>query len=238
MINKSISLVIPAYNESEIIKETLCIFNHILMCNFLDYEIIVVNDGSTDKTPQIIDDLSRKNHRIKTLHNKNNIGSGASLWLGFQKASKELVISNFADRPFDISALEQIFKHANFEAIDFIVVVRKDRSANTFYRKITSLANYFLIKSLFKINISDFQFVQIYKKKILEGINIHSKETFVPPELMIKLVNKGYKYQEMCYPFDKRTGGKPKCGHPIKILRSVYEIISFWINWKLLKKID
>ncbi|MBU4334470.1 MAG: hypothetical protein KKD07_08530, partial [Candidatus Omnitrophica bacterium] len=122
--------------------------------------------------------------------------------------------------------------------IDFIVIARKDRSANTFYRKITSLSNYFLIKILFKADISDFQFVQIYKKEILEGITIRSKETFVPPEIMIKLINKGHRYQEVSYPFHKRTSGKSKCGHPLKIIRSISEILKFWFRWKILKKMD
>jgi len=238
MIKFSISLVIPIYNEAEIIENTLNIFNNILMDICIDYEIIAINDGSTDKTDEILNNLSCLNPHIKVFHNKTNIGSGASLWRGFQEASKELIVSNFADRPFNLSSLKEIILPVNFDKTDFIVVTRTDRSANSFYRQLTSKVNYFLIKSLFQLDISDFQFVQIYKNSILQNIKIISTETFVPPELMIKLVSKGYKFQQRCYPFERRLGGKSKCGHPIKIIKSITEILKFWFRWKILKKTD
>jgi glycosyltransferase involved in cell wall biosynthesis len=236
MLSQSISLVVPVYNEEEIIEESIMIFLQSLSQICHDYEIIVVNDGSDDKTPDILNKLSLKFSQVKVFHNNENEGSGASLWRGFQEAKKELVISNFADRPFDVLDLENIINSVDINKIDFVVVVRKDRSANTLYRKVTSCANYWLIKLLFFINISDFQFVQIYKKEILQGIDIVSKETFVPPELMFKLIKKGYEYKEVRCAFHKRPKGQSKCGSFRKVFRSVVEIAKFWVDWNILKK--
>ncbi|MFA5259893.1 MAG: glycosyltransferase family 2 protein [Candidatus Omnitrophota bacterium] len=236
MLNTGISLVVPVYNESEIIADTLAIFTRELSLFSANFEIIVVDDGSTDGTADILNRLLRENSHLRVFNNTSNQGSGASLWKGFQHAEKELLVSNFADRPFAISDLEGVIRSVDLNKTDFIVVVRKDRSANTNYRKLTSHINYWLIRLLFGVAISDFQFVQVYKRSILNDIRIRSKETFVPPELMIRLLDKGFKYREVIRPFHKRPGGRPKCGHPRKVCRSIKEIFCFWFYWTILKK--
>jgi len=238
MLPYSISLVVPVFNEEEIIEESIAVFLRSLSNICQDYEIIIVDDGSSDDTSRILNRLRSKNDHIKVFTNNTNKGSGASLWLGFQGATKEFVVSNFADRPFSVANLTKMLASIDFNTVDFVVFVREDRSANTLYRKITSYTNYWLIRLLFQVNISDFQFVQVYKRRILEGITIHSQETFVPPELMIKLINRGYKYQEITCSFEKRPGGQSKCGHPKKVLKSVFEIVKFWFNWNILRKVN
>ena len=238
MLDKSVSLVVPVYNEEEIIGQSIEVFLRSLSCICRDYEVIIVDDGSQDGTSRILDRFSSKNEHIKVLTNDTNRGSGVSLWRGFRAATKEFVVSNFADRPFNIANLEKVLASTDFNTIDFVIIVREDRSANTFYRKITSYLNYWLIRLLFQVHISDFQFVQVYKRRILEGIHIHSQETFVPPELMFKLMKRGYQYVELTCPFEKRMGGRSKCGHPKKVIKSVCEIFKFWIRWNILRKKD
>lgn len=238
MLNTSISLVVPVYNEAEIIAETIAIFGKDLSLICRDYEIIVVNDGSTDGTAEILKRVSEGDTRLKILNNPVNQGSGASLWEGLKRAEKELLVSNFADRPFSMSELEGVIRSVDLHNTDFIVVVRADRSANTCYRKFTSLVNYWLIRILFKVRISDFQFVQVYKRALLQDIRIQSKETFVPPELMIRLLDKGCRYQEVVRTFHKRPGGRPKCGRPGKVFQSIRDILCFWFYWTILRKRD
>ena len=235
MLQYSVSLVVPVYNEEAIIAETIGIFNQELSRLCRDYEIIIVDDGSTDETAPILRRLAAENSRLRIFSNTANTGSGASLWKGLQHAAKDLLVSNFADRPFALTDLERVLQSADLNVTDFIVVARKDRSANTGFRKLTSLMNLWLISALFRTNISDFQFVQIYKRGILKDIEIRSKETFVPPELMIKLLSKGFKCREVVCAFHKRPGGHSKCGQPRKILRSIKEIFNFWFSWVVLR---
>lgn len=228
MFKSSISLVLPVYNEAEIIEETISIFVEQLSSLIKDFEVIIINDGSNDDTGNIITRLSLSDDRIKVVNNSRNIGSGASLWQGFMQATKDLVISNFADRPFNLTDLKQILPLFEIYDIDFIVVARKDRSAATFFRKLTSYTNFFLIRTLFKLSINDFQFVQIYKRPILKKIRVTSRGTFVPPELMIRLTSQGYIYKEVKSHFYKRPKGKSKCGNPKIILQTLKEMFIFW----------
>jgi hypothetical protein len=113
---------------------------------------------------------------------------------------------------------------------DFIAVCRKDRSANTFYRKITSVVNFLLIKLLFGTEIGDFQFVQVYRRKILYNINIKARGTFVPPELMIRALGAGFGMKQYRTHFYARSKGKAKCGHPKVIIRTILDMLVLWFE--------
>lgn len=225
---ESISLVMPVYNEEEGIESALRYCIDQLRSMVDQYEIIVVDDGSVDRTAQIVEQVARQFPRVKLFRNPKNIGSGKSLFLGFKKAAFDFVASNFADLPFDIKELPKALSLFDSVDVDFVVVCRRDRSANTFYRKVTSLANYWAIRFLFGVKMRDFQFVQIYRKKVLDVSEVASKGTFVPPELMIKAVRRGFKFREYVTDFHPRRMGKAKCGSPMVIAETIREMFKFW----------
>ena len=229
-----ISLVIPAYNEEELIEHAIKTSADFLSGIASDYEIIIVNDASSDRTGQIVDRYAQLNSKIQPIHNKNNLGSGGSLFIGLKSAQYDFVLTNFADLPFDIKELTGLLSLLDKVEIDFVVVTRKDRKANSTYRKITSLVNYWLIRVLFNLKARDFQFVQVYKKKVIDAINISSKGTFVPPEIIIKALHKGFKMKEYNAIFHPRMGGNAKYGNPRFILQTIYEIVAFWCKWIIL----
>jgi hypothetical protein len=152
--------------------------------------------------------------------------------LGLKAAQYDLLVTNFADLPFDINQLDKIESILD-ENSDFVVVVRKNRSANTFYRKTTSLVNYWLIRVLFGINVSDFQFVQVYKKHVIASISIESQGTFAVPEIIIKAIQKGFSFKEYRADFYPRLRGRAKCGKATVILQTIYEMFRFWFKWKI-----
>lgn len=139
-------------------------------------------------------------------------------------------MTNFADRPFALPELKNIMPMFS-KGADFVVVSRFDRSANSLYRKLTSLVNYYLIKMLFRVNVGDFQFVQVYKKSILENLLIKAKRTFVPPEIIIKALRRGYRMQEYKSRFYARSKGGSKCGHPKVIFAALKDMFYCW--WEL-----
>lgn len=229
MIGRSVSLVIPAYNEFEIIEETISICLRNLERITTDFEIIVVDDGSTDKTGEIADAWARNDRRVKVIHNICNQGSGRSLFTGLKAAQCDLLVTNFADLPFDINEICKVESMLS-ENVDFVIVIRKDRSANTLYRKATSLVNYWLIRLLFGIQVSDFQFVQIFKKPVITAIEVESSGTFVAPEMIIKAIRKGFVFKEFKTDFHPRRSGKAKCGSPKVIFQTVFEMLRFLIK--------
>jgi len=223
-----ISLVMPAYNEEESIERAIKTSVDFLSAFASDYEIIIVNDASCDSTGQIADKYAYFNPNIKTIHNKDNLGSGRSLFLGVKRAQYDFILTNFADLPFDIKELPAALALLGERDIDFVVAMRKNRKANSLYRKITSLANYWLIRLLFNLKVSDFQFVQIYKKKVIEQMDVRSYGTFAAPELIIRALDKGFKMKEYNAVFHPRLSGSAKCGSPRIILQTLSEMVMFW----------
>ncbi len=234
--NQGISLVIPAYNEESIIGSTLDICIKHLKEITEDYEILIVDDGSTDSTGQILEYYSNKNRKIKVIHNAVNQGSGRSLFKGFKKAEKEIIVSNFADLPFDMAELGNLLTLLEDTKADFVVVTRKDRSANSFFRKVTSLANYWLIRTLFNVKVRDFQFVQLYSKRVIENMEVISYGTFVAPEMIIRSLGFGYKMKEYVCSFYPRLSGVSKCGNIRVITQTIREIFSFWFAYCISSK--
>jgi len=223
-----ISLVIPAYNEEEAIEHAIKTSADFLSSITSDYEIVIVNDASSDRTGQIVDRYAQLNPNVKPIHNKNNLGSGRSLFIGLKRARYDFILTNFADLPFDIKELPAALALLEEEGIDFVVITRKNRKANSVYRKITSLVNYWLIRLLFNLKVSDFQFVQIYKKKVIEQIDVRSYGTFAAPEIIIKALDKGFKMKEYNTVFYPRISGSAKCGKPGVILQALLEMAMFW----------
>ena len=226
---RSVSLVVPAFNEEEILEETIEIFRENLSSICDEYEIIIVNDGSTDRTGEIANQLAECHKSVKATHHSANKGVGAALLTGFRVARNELVLTNCVDRPFDLRDLKDILPL--FKKTDFVVVARSDRSANPPFRKLTSMINYLLIRLLFNVRVKDFQFVQIYKRSILNNIEIKSTGSFVPAEIIIKALSKGYRMKEFETTFHRRPGGVAKYGHPRRLLNSIREIFNFWWEW-------
>ena len=108
MIDKSISVVIPAYNEEENIQEAIIAINNYLKPRFKDYEILIVSEGSTDGTDKIVKELAVDIKNIRLLSNPNNFGFGGALKTGLTSAKKELIFYTDADMQFDINELDKL----------------------------------------------------------------------------------------------------------------------------------
>lgn len=225
-----LSLVVPVLNEQEVIEETVQIYSNELSKIFEKYEIIIVDDGSTDNTPKILQSTRKKIPHIKILTHRTNSGVGKAILDGFKLAKGEWVMHNSADRPFDIRLLKSIIPL--FENSDIIVINRKDRSANPLFRKLTSLTSYLLVRTFFGAPIKDFHFIQIYKRKIIQSVSVQSNDTFAPAELLVKLYKKGYKINHFSARFYKRTAGYSKYNNPIRYIWYLKDLTNLWLSLK------
>lgn len=212
-------------------EESVLIFINDLEELFSEYEIIIIDDGSKDKTPDIAENLSQRFKQVKVIHHPENKGVGTALSSGFKEANYDFVLTNCVDRPFDIKDLKNIVPL--LDAADVIVVARYDRSANAPFRKLTSLVNYWLIRLLFRIKVGDCQFVQIYKNSIVKNIHIESTDSFAPPEIILTAFEMGCTIKEVKAKFHARTKGVSKYNNPLRYLRALKEMLHFWYKWRI-----
>jgi glycosyltransferase involved in cell wall biosynthesis len=232
LINKiktGVSVVIPAYNEETNIYQTMKSVLDAMNQNFEDFEIIIVDDCSTDKTGKISDEMASANNKIKVIHNKYNLGQGGSLSVGFANVSKDLTLHNAMDYPFDMHDLPEMVDLAN--RYDIVVAARKSRPGYTLYRHILSRVNLFLLNILFDLHLSDYSFIQVYHSDILRKINPSSKSTgFFIPELLIRAYKKGYLVHQVPIKYLPRNSGIARSGSMKVVYRSSIDLIKFWCN--------
>lgn len=227
--NSGISLVIPGYNEEASIKETVQKCLAILSAITEQYEVIIINDGSMDEMGKIADQLQTEYSSVRVIHNPINLGIGISLLIGFHAAKYELVLNNSMDYPFDLKDLKEILPF--FPEVDVVIIARVDRSAHSWYRKMISIVHNWIIRLLFFINISDFNFIQVYKKEVLNAIHVEAQSpSFVTAELLIKARDKKFKIKEVKKVFYPREKGESHCGKPRHIFWAFADMLSFWLK--------
>jgi glycosyltransferase involved in cell wall biosynthesis len=224
------SVIIPCLNEEAILEECVNTAKRWFSRNQVGYEIIIVDDGSTDRTYEIAARLSAADSQIVVIKEPGNFGVGKAMSDGLAAATGEFAFLQCADMPFNIEDLSEL-KPLMDASCDVLVIARKDRSANSPFRKLTSLTNYYLIRGLFQVPIPDFQFVQFYRvARIKAFLPLVSEGSFAPPELQIKCWKAGLRFRMHSLPFHRRTAGDAKYGTPRRLLQSVKEILRYRIR--------
>jgi glycosyltransferase involved in cell wall biosynthesis len=199
-----------------------------------DFEIILVNDGSTDKTLEISQGLCDSNSNLRLITLEKNSGVGIATKIGLKAASKEIIFNNTVDAFFNTKELPRFLESLN--EFDVISGYRTNLRSNNWYGKALTVVNYYLIRVLFNPKLKAYQTVQFFKKEVLDKIEIESTSTFIAPELLIKANLLGYKIKELPTEYQKRLAGKGKCGTPKNIFRTIGNILKFWFLWRVLKR--
>jgi|GEM_PF-999895 len=234
--HKSISLILPVYNEEKIIVEAVDRVYAALDADFETFEIILIDDGSRDSSYEKMVELQKKYERIKVLQNLVNLNQGVSIQRGFAIAKYEYVLHNGIDLPLKPSQLRQLI--TDMGENDLFVLERNIYSGATLWRKIVSKINIGLRKILFpKLSraITDMNFVQIYKQNIIKSVLPLAKSpAFTTPEMIFRARHNDYKVASKYIDFEERTVGKGSLGRLHDILWSTYDMFRFrfllWIG--------
>jgi len=224
---KSIAVVLPAYNEEDNIAAAIKGIHGFLRENFSDFEIIVVDDGSFDKTHQeclkVKDDLGQS---IKILKHEKNQGYGAALRSGLFSATKELIFYTDADNQFGIS---EIKKFIDFIADYDLVIGFRENRQDKFIRKFASAVYNRLIFLIFGLKVKDIDCsFKLFKKESLHKLSIERNHFFVDTELLIKAYLNNLKIKELPVRHLPRKLGKStvKFTHIFTTLGDIFSLYS------------
>lgn len=223
----SISVVIPAFNEEDTIEDVVKDATLNLRKLKVDYEVILVNDGSTDKTAEIIERLANKDKHIKPIHHKINRGFTGAMRTCFASARKRYVFLAPADGQFDFSQISLFTKV--IEGFDVSLGYRVENE-EPFYRKLNSLLFHTLCRILFGIKFKEISTVSLWKRSILQSIEIESddRSAMMLPELTLKAMKKNYKFREVPINWLLRRGGKAKGAGFVTIAKTLVGMIRLW----------
>lgn len=224
-----ITVVYPAYNEEESLAPTVEKSLKALRRLFKEFELLIVVDCPKDNTPAIAAKLAEENPEIRVIVNEQNLGQGKSLVKAFKQAKGEWVTHNGVDYPFDMEDTEHIIPL--FKDHDLIVTMRLERAGYTFYRTILSAGNLFLLNSLFGLKFTDYNFVQFYRRSMLQNLRLECDSTaFVYPSLIIQAHDLGYRLIGRDTVYHPRMAGEATAGSFKVIFTSFRDMMKFW--WK------
>lgn len=245
--DRSVSMLAWAYNEEALVGEFLEKAMAALEEAASDYELILVDDGSIDRTNEIARAHARLNPRVRLITNERNMNIGFSFKRALAAAQKEFVFWQTVDWSYDLTELRlflELLKYFDvvtgvrpvpIRLLSYLPVIRsvyrvRTRSDN-FRKAIVSLANYYLLRILYKMDFHDFQNIQFYPTAALQSLSLDGESSFLAPEMMAKMLARGCRFLEVPIPFISRTAGEAKGTRLRSILRSVHDILTHWFRW-------
>ncbi len=213
----SLSVIMPGLNEEASVESAVERVVAALERSVDEFEIIVINDGSTDRMGEIADRLAKADPRIRVVHNQCNLNYGISLARGIAAARHEWIVHEGMDLPLapeDFGSFIELFADA-----DVIVARRVDRSAHSPWRKLTSWTNNLLLRLLYRPRTVDLNFVQFYRRDYAQAAPLRSTSpAFVTPELILRAEHTGLRVVEIEAEFRRREAGNAHFGRPKDIM--------------------
>lgn len=195
-----VSIIIPAKNEEEIIKNTIKRIYNALKGKY-DFEIIVLNDNSTDKTGKILNSLKKEIKRLKVIHRKPPSGFGVTIKQGIKNSKGDVIILVMADACEEPNDILKIIEKS-FEKYDIVFGSRFTKHSKIknypFIKLILNRFINYLIKIMFNLSTNDItNAFKAYNGKKLRKIDITSKGFEINIEIPLKLIKKGAKYTQI-----------------------------------------
>ncbi len=221
----SLSVILPAYNEEQVIASTVADVLDALSTWRMDVEVLVVNDGSTDRTGAIVAALADAHPRVRLITHPTNQGYGAALVSGFAAATKDLTFFMDADGQFDIRDLQQFFPF--IDEYNAVIGYRLDRQ-DSWMRKLNAWGWKRLIVWVLGVHVRDIDCA--FKLLHTEFLRQHPLETrgaMINSELLHRLTRAGYSYREIGVHHHPRLGGRATGARPSVILRALCELFVY-----------
>ncbi len=218
----SLTVFFPCYNEQENVARTVSAALAVLENLNADFEIIIVDDGSSDETGRIADKIAAENPHIKVIHHESNLGYGAALQSGFRAADKNLVFYTDADGQFDVAEMPPLL--TLMEHADIVSCYRLNRRDNLI-RKINGWCWTKLVCILFGLKLRDIDCAfKLYKKRIFDNIEMVSTGALIDAEILARAARKGYTITQVGVHHYPRTAGKQSGAGIRVILRAFTEL--------------
>lgn len=226
----SISIFFPAYNDGGTIASMVVTALLTLQELSDDFEIIVVNDGSSDYTPQVLEELAGKYDRVRIIHHEKNRGYGGALKTGFQSASKELVFYTDGDAQYDVRELKLLFP-ALKDGVDMVNGFKISRS-DPWYRILLGRIYHWVTALSFGLRIKDVDCdFRLMRRHIFDRVQLESNSGVICVEMMKKIQDAGFVIAEVPVHHYHRAYGQSQFFNFRRLFRVGIDLLRLW--WRL-----
>ncbi len=221
----SVSVGFPVYNEKQTVGEVLHEAHELLANSGIDYEILVCDDGSTDGSRNIIENMAGRFRDLRVINHPHNLGIRATFEHLYKEARKEFVFVNSTDRQWDTSVLLEMLPL--LRNADVVIASRKQKPYRLFRRLVSWVFN-LLPRLLFNVRTFDAGAVKLMKREIIERFPLVSKTPFSEAERLIRAARAGYRIVEYPVRVSPRASGR---SHAIKLnvlLSALADVFRVW----------
>ncbi len=226
----SISVVMPAYNEEAnigpMVSEVLAVMEPI--CD--EYEVIVVDDGSRDKTAEAVRKLAADHPQVRLIQHQVNKGYGAAVYTGFTSATRDFIFFTDSDKQFEVAEIASLLPLV--EEADMVAGYRAPRR-DPFHRLLYGWGWTALVTLLFGYTVRDIDCAfKLFKREIIDNIDVKSRGATFSAEFLVRAKRRGYRIRESPVSHLPRTAGSQTGARLDVITRAFRELIRFrWQLW-------
>ncbi|CAN5645447.1 hypothetical protein BH20ACT1_BH20ACT1_12940 [soil metagenome] len=225
-----LTLFFPMWNEELTLARTVAAAHEIggdLVASgeIGSYEILIVDDASTDTTGALADKAAHDDHRIRVVHHQRNRKLGGSVKTGLAEADGSLVLYTDADMPFDLADLAKAVRLLRVYDADIVSAYRFDRTGEGWRRAAYSFVYNLLVRSALGLSVRDVNFAfKLVRREVLDHVELHSEGSFIDAELLGRAKHLGFHIIQFGVDFFPRSRGISTLSSPSVILRIVREM--------------
>ncbi len=227
MTPQSISAFFPAYNDAGTIGDLVITALQTLQQITPDYEVVVVNDGSTDHTARVLNELARRNPRVRVIHHDRNRGYGAALRTGFANARKEWVFYTDGDGQYDPRELLRLVRAVR-DDVD-IVNGYKIFRCDPLHRIVFGLVYHHVTRLAFGFRLRDVDCdFRLIRRRVLERVPLESNTGVICVEMVKKFQDAGFRFAEVPVCHFHRVYGKSQFFQFRRLCRVAVHLVRLW----------
>lgn len=238
---EKLTIFYPAFNEEHYIERAVEAAEEV--CQLMlaeneisDFEILIINDGSSDRTAKIADQLATSDRRVRVLHHTTNRGLGAAIKTGFSAAQGDIILYTDIDLPFDMMELRTAYRLLRYYEVDIVSAFRFDRTGEGAQRLIYSRVYNALIRLVFGLRVKDVNFsFKLVRRRIFDQVEIKAEGSFIDAELLAKANRCGYKLIQFGTNYFPRSRGVSTLSSPGVIIDILKNMFSLYRDIKAIK---
>ncbi len=230
---EKLSIFFPMWNEEAYIERALSAGRE--LCEDLvasgeigTYELLIVDDASTDSTPQLADKFAAEDPRVRVVHHPINRKLGGSMKTGFSNCTGDLILYTDADLPFDMLEARKAVRLLRYYEADIVSAYRFDRTGEGYVRTVYSAFYNGLVRLLFGVKMRDINFAfKLCRGSLFREFELKSEGSFIDAELVIRAKNLGKNVIQFGVDYFPRTRGVSTLSSPAvirKILREMFSL--------------
>jgi glycosyltransferase involved in cell wall biosynthesis len=194
-----------------------------------EWEIVLVDDASTDGTGAIADELARADPRVRVLHNPRNRSLGGSLREGLAAAGGEVVLYTDADLPADLEQLPRALRLMDYQDAELLAGYRFDRTGEGLRRAVLARTYNLVLRVLFGLRVRDVNFAfKVVRRSLLQRITLRSEGSFIDAELLLRARGAGARVIQIGIDYFPRARGASTLSSPRVVARILREMFGSW----------